>query len=140
MKKIIIFLFILKSLAFGYINIYPLEFEKNIVNGASEEYTLYNRTNKKIKYRIYIENAEDEKSMKEWIEVYPKSITLEPLKEGKIKLYAKSEAGAEEGVYSAKLVIKEIDIPTMENGKKENKHKIKTMVKMKLKGIVEYEK
>lgn len=142
MKKIVFSLFLLiNSICFSYINLYPLKFEKNIAHGAGEEFTLYNRTTKTVKYRVYIEEVEGKKSMADWVEVYPKSVTLTPLKEDTLRLYVQAPKGTPEGEYQANLVIKEISLPLPEADKedREKKTKILTMVKLRLKGIVDYE-
>ena len=142
MKKFIIVLFlILKSLTFGYINLYPLEFNKDITHGAGEEFVLYNRTTEPRKYRVYVESVDGKESMADWVEVYPRSILINPLKEKNIKIYVKAPQGSKEGEYQANLVIKEISLPiTLQNEKElEKKTKIMTMVKLRLKGRVIYD-
>lgn len=142
MKKIVLIIFlILKSLTFGYINLYPLEFNKDITYGAGEEFTLYNRTTEPRKYRVYVESVEGKKSMADWIEVYPRSILINPLKEKNIKIYVEAPQGSKEGEYQANLVIKEISLPIILQDKEEleKKTKILTMVKLRLKGRVAYD-
>lgn len=79
--------------------------------------------------------------MADWVEVYPKSVTLTPLKEDTLRLYVQAPKGTPEGEYQANLVIKEISLPLPEADKedREKKTKILTMVKLRLKGIVDYE-
>lgn len=141
MKKIVLIFFILKSLTFGYINLYPLKFEKDITYGAGEEFVLYNRTTEPRKYRVYVESVEGKKSMADWIEVYPRSILINPLKEKNIKIYVEAPQGSKEGEYQANLVIKEISLPITLQDKEEleKKTKILTMVKLRLKGRVAYD-
>lgn len=135
MRKIIFaMLFFISLTTYSYINIYPVKFEKNIKNGAYETFKLYNSTKLPVRYRIYIEENSAENSMSNWCEIYPKSITLNPLQEGEIKLFVKSPEKIEAGKYNAKLVIKEVDVPSKE---KREKKKIMTILKMNLVGIVE---
>ncbi|MCI6152130.1 MAG: hypothetical protein MR673_03260 [Fusobacterium perfoetens] len=139
-KKIILF-FIINTISFAYINLYPLEFNKNITKGAFQEFVLYNRSTKPVRYRIYIEEVPNRNSMKDWIEVYPKSITLNSLEEDSIRVYVQSPEGTKEGIYEANLVIKEISLPQpkLTEEEKNKKHNILTMVKLRLKGSVKYE-
>lgn len=142
MKRIVFLLFlILKSLTFGYINLYPLEFEKNITYGAGEEFVLYNRTTEPRKYRVYIESVEGKESMADWVQVYPRSVSIDPLKEKSVKIYVEAPKGTKEGEYQANLVIKEISFPVTLQDEEELKKKtrILTMVKLRLKGRVAYD-
>lgn len=140
-KSIIIIFLILNSLAFGYINLYPLEFKKDITYGAGEVFVLYNRTTKPRKYRIYVEDVKGKESMADWVEVYPRSILLNPLKEENLKIYIQAPSGSKEGEYQANLVIKEVSLPLTLQDEEELKRKTKvmTMVKLKLKGRVTYD-
>lgn len=141
LRKILI-LFVYSVISFSakaYINIYPVKFDKDITKGADEEFFLYNRSTKTRKYRIYVEDVEGTKSMKDWVEVYPKSITLKSLEEKKFAIYVEVPKDAKNGVYESNLVIKEISLPIVEQTKeeKEKKTNILTMVKMRMKGKVE---
>lgn len=130
---ILIFLFFYK-LNFAYINIYPTEFNKDISNGATEKFMLYNRTDEDIKYRIYVTEG-DGKDMSKWIEVYPQSILLKPLEEKEIRLSVTPPSSAEKGEYKAKLIIKEVEIPK----KNKNKEEVKfmTIFKLNMKGYID---
>lgn len=142
MKRVILLLvFLLSSISYSYINLYPLEFEKDITHGAGERFVLYNRTTKPRKYRVYVEEVAGKKSMADWIEVYPKSISIDPLKEEEIRVYVSSPANTPQGEYQANLVIKEVALPITQQEKEEQKKKtrVMTMVKLRLKGRVSYE-
>lgn len=84
MKKIILIIYlIIINFSYGYMNIYPLNFDKRIDGiGEVQEYTLTNITNEVKRYRVNIEKVE-ENDMSEWIEFYPKSLTLNPGEEKK---------------------------------------------------------
>lgn len=126
--KILILFLILTLNTFSYINIYPVSFDEKIDgDGAYKEFVLYNKTKQPVKYRVYIEDSKDLlNSMKEWCAVYPKSLTLKPLEEKKIKLHVKAPKNTKAGVYQSKLVVKEINMP------KENKDNVKVMTLLKL--------
>lgn len=130
MRNIIFLIFLFSKLAFSYINIYPTSFNKNITNGATETFKLYNRTETEKKYRIYIEPS-SEQDMSNWIEVYPKSIFLNPLEEKEVRLFVNPPLSASKGEYKAKLIIKEISSTN-------NKEKINlmTLFKLNMKGHI----
>lgn len=128
-----ILIFLLSTTSFSYINIYPMEFDKNISNGVTESFKLYNRTSNEIRYRVYIEKSE-EKDMSQWIEIYPQSISLKPLEEKELRLSVTPPKNAQAGEYKAKLVIKEIKVPNKKDDKKIN---IMTLFKLNMKGCIE---
>lgn len=140
MKKIVmILILIINSISYSYINIYPIKFEKDITEGAYEEFTLYNRSNKVRRYRIYVEDVEGRNSMKDWIEVYPKSISIKSLEEKNVKIFIEAPENIKNGIYESNFVVKEILPPTTEltNEEKNKKTNILTMVKLRLKGKIE---
>lgn len=139
MKKImyILILLLMSINALGYINIYPSKFEKSIKEETYEEFTLYNRTQRDIKYRVYLEDIEGKKSMTDWIEIYPKSISLKPLEEKIIKLSVKAPTGTPVGEYNSNLVIKEIESVKKTRDEDESRVKVMTMLKLKLKGYID---
>lgn len=138
-KTVMILILIINSISYSYINIYPIKFEKDITEGAYEEFTLYNRSNKVRRYRIYIEDVEGRNSMKDWIEVYPKSISIKSLEEKKVKIFIEAPGNIKNGIYESNFVVKEILPPTTEltNEEKNKKTNILTMVKLRLKGKIE---
>lgn len=142
MKKIIaVVMLLVSSISYAYINLYPLEFNKDITQGAGERFVLYNRSTKDRRYRIYVESVEGKESMADWIEVYPKSISLQPLREKAVRVYVTPPANTTQGEYQANLVIKEVALPTPQQDKEEQEKKtrVMTMVKLRLKGRVNYE-
>lgn len=132
MKKIVFLIFLFSKISFGYINIYPMEFNKDISNGTTQSFKLYNRTEEERKYRIYIE-AGEKNSMSQWIEVYPQSISLKPLEEDEIRIAITPPSTISKGEYRAKLVIKEVEVPKQ---KKEKKVRLMTIFKLNMKGYV----
>ena len=132
MKCMLVIFFVFYKIMYGYINIYPSKFEKNIENGVNETFRLYNRTGKEIRYRIYLEETV-ENDMTKWIELYPKSITLNPLEEKEVNLFINPPKDAKHGKYRSKLIVKEVDIP----GKKRfEKVKFMTMFKLTMIGYI----
>lgn len=123
-----VFIFILiRELALGYINIYPSFFyEKISEKGVFKIFVLTNRSNQKVKYRLYLEeNILSDVN----IEVYPKSIILKPFEKGEVKVLLKSKIKNIDKEFSEKLIIKEVEIPGQ-------KKRIMTILKLKLSGFI----
>ncbi len=134
MKKILILLIIISNITFSYINIYPTKFEKDISNGASENFKLYNRSKETVKYRIYLDEVVNkENDMSKWIELYPSSITLAPLEEKEIRLVVNKPLGAKPGKYGARLIVKEVRVPSK---KKMDKVQFMTILKFNMTGEI----
>ena len=134
MKKILILLIIISNIAFSYINIYPTKFEKDISNGAEENFKLYNRSEDTVKYRIYLDDfTNKENDMSKWIELYPSSISLAPLEEKEIRLLVNKPLGAKPGKYGARLIIKEVRVPSK---KKMDKVQFMTILKFNMIGEI----
>ena len=135
MKKILSLLLVvwITKFSYGYINIYPTEFNKNIENGVTETFKLYNRTERTVRYRIYIESSGDKNDMSKWIEIYPQSILLNSLDEKEIRVAVTPPKNISSGEYKAKLVVKEVEVP---NYKKDKSVKFMTIFKLKMKGYI----
>ncbi|MEG0135016.1 MAG: hypothetical protein RSC71_03835 [Cetobacterium sp.] len=111
MKGILIFLVLFK-VTFSYINIHPTYFDKRIdEDGSYQEYTLYNKKNEPVMYKIYTEEDKmNPDEMYKWIEFYPRSIILKPGETGKIQVHIKSPSNVKSGEYFAVLGIKELPV------------------------------
>ena len=110
--KSCIYFFLLYSISFAYMNIYPLSFDQRIDNiGGIKDFTLTNTTNRAVKYQINILENKDTQDMTSWTEVYPRTLTLKPGAKGKIKMYTRAPKGTFLGEYSTVLNIKELGIP-----------------------------
>ena len=134
MKKILILLIIISNITFSYINIYPTKFEKDISNGAEENFKLYNRSKDTVKYRIYLDDfTNKENDMSKWIELYPSSISLAPLEEKEIRLVVNKPLGAKPGKYGARLIIKEVRVASK---KKQDKVQFMTILKFNMIGEI----
>lgn len=125
LKTIGIYLLMIRIL-YGYINIYPSFFYKELKKeGTYENFVLTNRSDQKVRYRIYFE----EKLFPELsAEVYPKSITLNPYEKKELKILITPQNNLKIGMYNLTLVVKEIGNP------KEKSKKIYSMLKLKLSG------
>ncbi|MBC2852027.1 hypothetical protein H5J22_11525 [Cetobacterium sp. 8H] len=136
MKNIFILFFLSVVNTFGYININPVTFDKKIDGkGEVQEYTLYNPTQNTLKYQLYLTDEEIEKSMKNWIEIYPTTVTLKPGRSGKFKVFVKAPKGVPKGEYLVTVGVKEIALPKL-NSKENSTVQILTHLKMDLAGYI----
>ncbi|MGL5932972.1 MAG: FixG Ig-like domain-containing protein [Cetobacterium sp.] len=137
LKKTFMLFFFLCSITFSYINIFPVNFNKRIdLNDGVVEYSLYNKTEKTVRYRISLVDS-DKNSMAKWGEIYPTTLSLKPGEEKTIKLYIKAPKNAKKGEYSAFLNIKEMEFPNLEkNASRKNTVNILTNLTMEILGYV----
>ncbi|MCQ8212745.1 hypothetical protein NON08_09465 [Cetobacterium somerae] len=137
-KNIFIILMLLFSKVYSYVNIHPVNFDKNIGgSGEIEEYYLYNGTNTSIKYIFSVEKSKKGKDMTSWVEYYPKTLNLKPGQEGVLKVFIKAPKGSESGEYTTVLGIKEMPVVTEKEIKnKSSTLKILTNLKMEIVGYV----
>lgn len=138
MLKYLFFYFLLVGFkAFSYINIYPTTFDKSIDKGGNwEEYILYNKTPNSIRYQISLSDDGIKNSMKDWIEFYPRVLTIKPGKSEKVKVYIKSPKSVAAGEYLATLEIKENLVPSLEKSSSKSGVQILTHLKMDIVGFV----
>lgn len=137
-KNIFIILMILFSKVYSYVNIHPVNFDKNIGgSGEIEEYYLYNGTNSSIKYLFSVERSKNEKDMTSWVEYYPKTLNLKPGQEGVLKVFIKAPRGTEVGEYTTVLGVKEMPVISEKEIKsKSSTLKVLTNLKMEIVGYV----
>lgn len=139
LRKIFLFLmlFNLFKLSYSYVNIYPVRFDKSIDRDSGDEtYVLHNSTGKRVRYRVYVDKVKDDrKDMSEWVDYYPKSITLKPGESQNIKVEIKAPKGTEEGEYLAVLGVKEIALPN-EGSPNDDILNIFTDLKLEIAGFV----
>lgn len=109
LKRILLFIAISIS-AFGF-RLQGITFNKSLENGY-KEYTVYNDSLKKTRYKIQILPAGDV-DVTESIEVFPKIITIEPQGEAIFKLFGTGKQKLENREYSFVLKFEEIIIPTL---------------------------
>ena len=131
MVKILMFLFLTIEV-FAYINITPITFDERIdKDGGAKEYVISNSSKKSKRYRIYVESAEEKNDMTDWVEWYPKSLSLKAGESKNIKVLITAPSETKRGEYTTKLCVKEIETPTQ----KEN-ISILTNLKIELAGYV----
>lgn len=138
MLKYLFFSFLLIGIkTFSYINIYPTTFDKTIdKSGNWEEYILYNKTPNSIRYQISLSDNGIKNSMKDWVEFYPRALTIKPGKSEKIKVYIKAPKNTPSGEYLATLEIKENIVPTLEKTPPKSGVQVLTHLKMDIVGYV----
>lgn len=136
MKSILIFYFFLTFQLFAYININPVTFDKKIEGrGEMQEYNLYNPTGNTLKYQLYLTDEGIKNSMKDWVEIFPTTVTLKPGQGGKFKIFVKAPKGVPRGEYMTTIGIKEIALPKLDS-KTNAAVQILTHLKMDLAGYV----
>lgn len=137
MKSVLVFFFLFLTFnLFAYININPVTFDKKIDGrGEVQEYTLYNPTQNTLKYQLYLSDYGIEKSMKEWIEIFPTTVTLKPGQGRKFKVFIKAPQGVPKGEYLITVGVKEIALPKLSK-EVNNIVQILTHLKMDLAGYV----
>lgn len=90
----------------------PYYFDKQIdKDGGAQEYTLFNDSSEKIRYKINVTGSSQE--MNKWIEIYPKVVTIAPKSEGKFKLFIKAPEGTKPGEYNFTIAPQPISIPVL---------------------------
>ncbi|MEG0398258.1 MAG: hypothetical protein RR656_04140, partial [Cetobacterium sp.] len=88
-----------------------------------------------LKYQLYLTDEEIEKSMKNWIEIFPTTVTLKPGRSGKFKVFIKAPKGAPRGEYLVTVGVKEIALPKL-NSTDTSTVQILTHLKMDLAGYI----
>ena len=88
-------------------------FERRVDTGGYMEYTLKNSSNKTIRYKFEIQESDIGEDMSKWVEVYPKVMSIPPMQERVLKVYAQSPVGAKKGEYSFKIMITPLSVPTI---------------------------
>ncbi|WP_047395882.1 hypothetical protein [Cetobacterium sp. ZOR0034] len=128
--KVVLIFFLLATSLFSYVNVHPVTFDKRIDGrGEVQEYTLYNPTKNSLRYQIYLDDSRLEKSMKDWIELYPTTITLKPGGSGKFKVLARAPKGVPAGEYLVTVGIKEMGLP---NNPKDSTASVQILTHLKM--------
>lgn len=136
MKNIFLLFFFFAFNIFGYVNINPVTFDKKIDGkGEVQEYTLYNPTKNVLKYQLYLSDEGISNSMKNWVEIFPTTITLKSGSSGKFKVFVKAPKGVSKGEYLVTVGVKEIALPKL-NSKEGATVQILTHLKMDLAGYI----
>lgn len=116
---IIIAMFLVLNIAFGF-NMDSTLFDQRIDTGGYREFTIKNDTNRQIRYKIEAKKGDREGwDMSKWVKVYPKVLSIPPLSEKTVKVYAQSPTGAKEGEYFFNFMATPLVVPTLNetNGK-----------------------
>lgn len=100
-KKLGLLYFLLINLvAFGF-QMSPISFEKRIDQGRGfEEFYFPNNGTKAIRYKFdSLPGSAHRGDMSQWVELYPKILTIRPEEVGVLKVYVQSPEGTPEGEY-----------------------------------------
>lgn len=112
LKRVLLFIIISIS-AFGF-KLKGITFNKSLENGY-KEYTVYNDSLKKTRYKIQILPVGDT-DVTDSIEVFPKIITIEPQGEAIFKLFGTGKQKLENREYEFSVKFDQIIIPTLTKG------------------------
>lgn len=116
---IIVAMFLVLNIAFGF-NMDSTLFDQRIDTGGYREFTIKNDSNRQVRYKIEIKKGDKEGwDMSKWVKVYPKVLSIPPLSEKTVKVYAQSPTGAKEGEYFFNFMANPLVVPTINesNGK-----------------------
>lgn len=112
MRKIYLSLMmlVLGSLGYGYINLHPSTFDKNITSeGTYHEFELYNPTKKSLRYAVnFLDSKNNRMDMTDWITFYPNVVEVKPGEIANIKLMITSPEKAKEGHYFSTMNVKQL--------------------------------
>ena len=119
MKKLIILLGMFGSLVSYGFHMLPSGFDKRIDNGSGYmEYYFPNAGNKTIRYKFSsLPGSEHRGDMSEWVELYPKILTIRPEETGVLKVFIEPPKGIADGEYG--FFLDAMPIEVIERGKAE---------------------
>ena len=139
-------LILLSSLTFA-LDLSRSDFDRRIDGeGGYREVVLSNHSDKTIRYKFSVSKGKGERDMSQWVELYPKVMTIPPLEKRTLKIYAKSPIDTLKGEYSFYLNIDDLIVPTLkvpEQGKVRGTATISFAPSIEMLGYVgepEYEK
>lgn len=110
----------------------PTVFDKRIDGeGAYQEFEITNDTFDKQRYKIDISGVEN-KEFKNWVEIYPKVLTIEPKSSKKFKVLIKAPNNTPNGEYKFVVSPNAIKVPILNKNKENNKNQITLQGEMTL--------
>lgn len=132
MKKYIVLIMwtIFYTLSYTF-HIMPDSFEKRIDNGNGyQEFHFPNSSDKTIRYKFSaLPGSPGRGDMSEWVEFYPRVLTIRAKETGLLRVYARSPEGTPEGEYGFHLETVPVDIPQLS---KEGVMEVRASVGMKI--------
>lgn len=115
MKKIFIFLLLLRTVSFSFL-IDSIDYDEEVGGGGYREYKIYNRSLQQAFYKIKISGI-GEKDITKDMKIYPQILKLEPNTYGVLKIYGGTSTNLPKGEYSFRLTFTPIVIPEMKEQK-----------------------
>lgn len=112
----------------------PLNFDKRVdSDGAFQEFFIRNDSKKTMKYQINALSNEKENDISQYIKIYPKVITVDPLSNGSFKVFAEDDVDIPKGELGFMLDIKSLKVPDLQNvGEKENNSSVEFKLNLNL--------
>lgn len=117
---ILISLFFINSLISYSFRMDNIDFDQRIDKDGYQEYTIFNDSMKRIRYKVFIKDV-GTLPVSKALEVYPKILTVEPKSHGILKVFGKGGVELPKKEHQFILAFKPIVIPTLakSSGKKE---------------------
>lgn len=116
-KILLILSIFIMSLPAYALKLRPIGFDKSLDTGGFQEYTLTNTSKEIVRYKIEVKNTGKPTDISNYVTVYPKVLTVEPLTEATFKVYVE-ETEMLKGEYSFILGVKPIKMPKLDETKK----------------------
>ena len=115
MKKLITLFFIILNIISYSFHIMPDGFEKRIDNGEGyQEFYFPNNGLETLRYKFAVSPGSNIRGdMSQWVEFYPKVLTVKPGETGLLKVFAKAPKEAKDGEYGFHLDSSLISIPNI---------------------------
>lgn len=96
----------------------PMNFDKRIDGDDSyQEFTIKNDSKKNIKYQIRVFSTGKENDVSKFVKIYPKVISVDPLSEGKFKVFLENDESIKNGEHGFMIGIKSIKMPELNDTK-----------------------
>ena len=86
-KILLILSIFIMSLPAYALKLRPIGFDKSLDTGGFQEYTLTNTSKEIVRYKIEVKNTGKPTDISNYVTVYPKVLTVEPLTEATFKVY-----------------------------------------------------
>lgn len=121
MKRILLLFMILSFKIFSF-TFYPLNFDKRLdSDNAYQEFFIKNDSKSTLKYQLTPMSTGKDRDISQYVKIYPKVITIDPLSVGSFKVFVEDNEKIPYGQSSFLLGIKTLKVPQLQQvGEKEN--------------------
>ena len=113
-------IFLLLSIQAYCFRFTPLNFDKRIDdNEAYQEFIIKNDSKENTKYQIRVFSNGKENDVSEYVKIYPRVVSIDPLSEAKIKVFLEDNESIKPGEHGFMLGIKTIKAPKLNDVKRD---------------------